>query len=105
MGKIEVKLRDKYPNKFVTTIAGAIIKKDEWSEVDEDDYEIRHFLETDTIIEVKGKEEMEKAIILNDIPPKHTIKEIVTPSALEENAESIKRTKRKKDADSSDFTE
>lgn len=90
MGKIEVRLRENYPNQFVTTMAGAVIKKAEWTEVDEDDYEVRHFLETDTVLEVRGKEDMEKKIILTDtVSTKDSIKEVVGPTVTPENEKRL----------------
>lgn len=94
MGKIEVRLRSGYPNQFVTTMAGAIIKKEEWSLVDEEDYEVRHFLETDTVIEVRGKEDMEKKIILTDtVSTSDSLKEVVGPTVSKQNEKVLKEMK------------
>ena len=69
------------------------MKKGDWVAVDEDDYEIRHFLETNTVIELEGRDTMEEKIVLKDTPTEGAIKEVVGEEALAENAEVIEEAK------------
>lgn len=74
MGEIEVMLADDYPNQFITTVSGYIIRRNEWTKVNEDDGEIRILLQQNRLIKVKGEESLRQKIIIDGIPP-NTIKE------------------------------
>lgn len=89
MGKIDVKLKDKYPNQFITTITGYAIKRNEWTEVEEYDIEISQLLKDNTTLDVKGEDSLKSKIIL-DMPSTKTIKEVVSKEAMKQNEEVLK---------------
>jgi len=103
MGKITVTLSEGYPNQFITTTAGDIIKHKEWTDVDDTNREIRQFLQ-DGSIEVQGSDTMQEKIqlppqrkesdnapiVLSAVPNSaDSIKEVVTPKSLKENKEVL----------------
>jgi len=67
MAKIEVKLKESYPNPFSTTTTGYILRKVGYSEVDEDDIEIQALLKGNSL-DVKGADTLQEKI--NIIEPK-----------------------------------
>jgi hypothetical protein len=92
MGKIEVRLSNKYNNEFMTTTTGYIIRKEQWTEVDEEDFEISKLIIQKGMLEVRGEDTLKNKIIL-DIPDGKTIKEVVGEKVMEENRKAIKEHK------------
>ena len=69
---VKVRLNEGYNNEVITTMSGYIIRKKEWTEVNEEDFEIKRLLIQPGILEKSnGKEE-----IIKDEPPKDTFKEV-----------------------------
>lgn len=99
MGKIRVKLRESYPGEFLTTVAGWIVRKTEYTEVDDTNPEIRSLLSQGHAFEVEGEETMKEKIIIDDVPKK-TIKGTVTTKSLEENKATIEKIKKEQTDDS-----
>lgn len=56
---MKIKLKESYGNEFITTMRGNVIRKGEWTELDESDKELDHLLQT-SIFDVQ-LEESEKA--------------------------------------------
>lgn len=92
MGKIEIRLREEYPNEFITTLSGRIIRHKEWLEVDENEYEIAQLLRNAVQLEVKGIESLKQKIILDTVP-QNTIKEVVSQEAIKHNQEVIQNAR------------
>jgi len=92
MGKIEVKLREDYKGEFITTIIGNVIKKDCWTEVEEDQPEVAQLLRNGNSLMVKGIETLQEKVILDDVP-KNTIKEVAVKEVMAENEAVIEKLK------------
>ena len=85
---MKVRLKESYNNEILTTLSGYIIRKGEWTEVNEEDFEIKRLLEQPNIFE-KFSGEL-KGEIIKDSPPKDTIKEVVSQENKEKINEALK---------------
>lgn len=95
---LKVKLREEYQQEYWDSANGVTIPRFEQDrktlavrEVDEENQFVRHALDSG-ILEVVN-EEKDKLNIINDTPTKDTIKEIVTPKAVEENKATLEKIK------------
>lgn len=93
---LKVKLHESYPNKFWNSGVGITISKGEEVSVDENNPIIYHALQTN-ILEVAEKDDLQ---IINDIPTKDTIKEVVSDSNTKHLKSTFNKMKEgKKNAD------
>ena len=86
---MEAKLKENYPNDFLTTMLGLVFRKDSWTTFTSHDIEVRNLLEQPNILELKDKKLSENTIINDDVTKK-TIKEVITPVIFKENKEVLK---------------